>query len=220
MPKWVALALIVAAISLAGCNIEFGDGDFELGVPYRAQEQFNYCAPASVLMWRLYDGLPEVSQTTIFNWMGGTGCVNQITTRNAVNHFTRTLDAFWDRASPVDAEGLIARQITSMDRLTPVIAVINGNHTVVINGGKWHDEGDLYVWDRLIYHDPDPAFGRNFPVSADDWLDLLFCPESAFTCDQIISGNASKAWAFNLSSYGPRITSVGGGGYVPPDNQD
>jgi hypothetical protein len=116
-------ALIAASTLLAGCRLGSYE-DYQLGVPYRQQEQYNYCVPASVLMWRLYDGLPAVSQTTIYNWLGGQAC-NPTGVPSALSHFTNTFDTYLDvvfSPSQLDREELVARQITAEDGRTPVIA--------------------------------------------------------------------------------------------------
>src|SRR5947209_3000623 len=135
---------LLSALLFSGCNLQPDVGS-TLGVPYRSQEQFNYCTPASVLMWRRYDGLPEVSQTTIFNWMGGTGSTNQIRVAQAVNAFTYTRDAYWDNAPSSDYKSMAARQITAFSTGTPSIVVVRYDHTGVINGGQYHVQGQYKV---------------------------------------------------------------------------
>lgn len=63
MKSWSTLCLM-AIFLLSGCLPE---GPNTLSIPYRSQEQYNYCASASILMWRLYHGLTPVSQASIHN---------------------------------------------------------------------------------------------------------------------------------------------------------
>lgn len=82
-------------------------------MPHRQQIQFNYCVPASILMWRLWDGLPEISQDTIWTWLGGPPCTPE-EVPPGVNHFTNTYDAVLDEVygpSTTEWEELFARQI-------------------------------------------------------------------------------------------------------------
>ncbi|HYU33454.1 MAG TPA: hypothetical protein VEW48_14960 [Thermoanaerobaculia bacterium] len=190
-------ALLLAAGLVAGSCIP---QDHKLNIPYRAQEQFNYCTPAAVLMWRLYDGLVTVSQTTIFNWMGGTGNTNQINVANAVNYFTNTRDAYWDSGSPTTYRQMAARQITAFDRSIPSIVVINYDHVVIVNGGSWHTDPNYRVWDEVFAHDPDPFWGANRYFSAGSWI-YSFCPPGNRYCDQIISSGATYDWSTNYTTY-------------------
>ena len=89
--------ILLPLLSLVACNIP-EDEAVKLGVPYRGQEQFNYCAAANVQMWRLYHGYPSVSQQSIFNWMGnlpGACGSNQLGIEGALRHFTDAFDATW-----------------------------------------------------------------------------------------------------------------------------
>jgi len=60
----LARALLAGAILvLAGCGGNLVDQpDYTLGVPYHAQESFNYCVPACIQMWMDYDALPVESR--------------------------------------------------------------------------------------------------------------------------------------------------------------
>src|SRR6185295_220648 len=103
----------------------------------------------------------------IFSWMGGAGCATQPVVASAVNHFTLTSDAYWDHGGGANANELAARQIASMSHGLPVIAVVDYNHAGVLNGGKWHADDVVNVWDFVYFHDPDPAFGgANLQYSA------------------------------------------------------
>lgn len=199
------LAILAVTSILASCNVT-SNPFYSLGIPYRAQESFNYCGAASVQMWRLYDRLSEVSQKEIHDWMFNywPACgSNQLGIQEAVNTFTNTRDAYWDRVYPQDFESAITRQITSMDSRVPVIAVVDYNHTVIINGGTWHDDGELYVWDTVYAHDP--AWGANRQYTAADWLDA-FCYD---TCEQIVSYSAVGSWITNKRDFAHRVVYEG-----------
>lgn len=213
MIRATPLILLAPMILFVGCGGEIADSsDVKLGVPYRAQDPNSFdCGPASVLMWRLYDGKSEISQQTIGSWMGGTGCgSSQQSIVAAVNHFTATSDAFWDLTSELDYQEFFSRQITSIDNGVPVIPILYGGlHAAVINGGKWHENADAdYQWDYVYLHDP--LTRSNDQYSADLWRDTN-CP-SGSPCEQIASQGASGAWSSNLQTYGGDVVLGGGGG--------
>jgi hypothetical protein len=204
--------LIVFSTLLSGCRLGSYE-DYRLGVPYRQQEQDDYCVPASVLMWRLYDGLPAVSQTTIYNWLGGQAC-NPTDVPSAVSYFTNTFDTYLDivfSPSQLDREELVARQITAEDRQTPVIAIVGSarDHVGVINGGRYTKQGSYYEWEFLYFHDPKPG-GQNSYYSARQWMDF-FCRTGYGYCGQILSASAASGWQNYYSSYGDSVLLYGGG---------
>lgn len=212
-PGSTLFLLCMLALLLPACRIA-RDNSVRLGVPYRSQAPGSFdCGPASVLMWRLYDGLPEISQQTIGNWMGGTSCgVTQQALADAVNHFTLTRDAFYDLAADIDFREFLSRQITSIDNEIPVIAVIYGGlHAGVVNGGAWHDNSaGQHQWDYVYFHDPD--VGANDYYTGDSWKDVS-CPSGA-TCQQIISLSGSGGWSDNLNIHGGSVVLGGGGGGI------
>lgn len=212
---------LAPALLLAACGGQISSNpSVDLRVPYRAQDPNSFdCGPASVLMWRLHDGLSELSQATIGNWMGGTSCGGTTTEAivAAVNNFTLTHDAFRDLTGYNDYRAFFSRQITSIDNREPVIAIIHGGlHAGVVNGGKWRSltTGD-YQWEYVYFHDP--LVRANDYYTADSWQDTN-CPEPS-ACQQVISSSASGAWSYNLSTYGDDVGIGGGGGYTGPDNQ-
>lgn len=210
--RW--MLLLVSALPLGGCNIGASEY-YEVGVPYREQERSDYCVPASVLMWRLYDRLSDIPQSTIYNWLGGRAC-NPTDVPRAVNHFTNTFDAYLDvvfAPSDLDREEMIARQITSLDRLSPVIAIVGSrrDHVGVMNGGKYSRQGSYYQWDFVYFHDPAPG-GRNTYYTAQNWIQR-FCDSYYSYCGQILSVNAAKNWDSYYASYGGSILIYGGDGY-------
>lgn len=211
------LSIPLLASILTGCNLPKDQG-IKIGVPYRSQENYNYCGAASVQMWRAKDGLTSVSQATIFNWMSNyyPACgSNQLGIEAAVRNFTVSgRDAYWDYAADTEFQDMISRQISSMDSRVPVIAVVDYDHTGVLNGGKWHQEGNYNVWDFVYFHDP--ALYSNVQYSATDWMHN-FCPGYWGSCDQILSSSASAAWYYNLQNYGDDVE-PGGGGVDPRDD--
>lgn len=207
MKRFRLYSALLGLLVLTGC-IPSGS-PIKLGVPYRAQERYNYCTAASISMWRLYDGLPERSQTYIFNWMGGQGCTTQFAAADAVSFFTNSgADAYWDNDSSANSDRMAARQITSIDAGIPVMVVVRYDHTGVLNGGKWHEMGASYVWDYVYFHDPDPRYGANVYFAANHWLDQ-FCPSSQTSCDQIISAAATAAWWNNYLTYRSSVVTYG-----------
>jgi hypothetical protein len=220
-PRLLLVTVSVGSL-LAGCNLPQDQG-IKIGVPFRLQDSFNHCGAASVLMWRAADGLEDVSQQSIYDWMSNfyPACgSNQAGIEAAVRHFTLSGgDAYWDHSDDTEYEAVLSRQISSIDSSVPVIAVVDFNHTGVLNGGKWHPEGNYNVWDFVYFHDP--ARGANRQYQATEWMRDWFCPAYWGSCDQVLSLSASGNWIFNLSAYGPRIVPAGGGfnpqGDWPPE---
>jgi len=214
----VALVVMCGLMSMA-CGAT-SSGDVKLGVPYHAQAQGSLdCGPASVQMWTDYDYGFYPSQQEIATWMGGTcSGVSEDTLAAAVNQFTRTDDAYWDFDAPSNVEAFMARQITSIDNYTPVIAIIDFKHAGVVNGGKWHQEGNWYQWDYTYFHDPEVRANDDYPSAR--WH-LVNCPPGQI-CSQIISTIMTQGWVQNQNSYGDQIydsSGCGGGGGCTPENQ-
>jgi len=203
---------IFLAVPLTACGAVGTTNDVKLGVPYVAQDPASFdCGPASVLMWRLYDGRSRITQQEIGDYMGGTSCgVTADAIARAVNYFTWTTDAYVDLAGDIEYEKFLSRQITSIDNSVPVIALIHGGlHAGVVNGGKWHDlQSGYHQWDYVYFHDPLTV--ANDYYSGDAWKDTNCPPSSA--CEQVVSVSASGAWSSNLSTYGSHVVLGGGGG--------
>lgn len=199
----MAFGLGLLAFLAAGCNIRLRT-DYKLGVPFRAQDPTSFdCGPASVLMWRLYHGLPEVSQQAIGQFMGGTSCgASQDAIANAVRHYTISSDAFWDFIESEQEAVFMSRQISSLDARVPVIAIINGGfHAGVLNGGKWRSVTSGYQWDYAYFHDP-LLFANVYYVAA-DWVETS-CVFGGI-CQQIVSSGAIGPWYYNLQTFGDDI---------------
>lgn len=208
---------LLGSTLLAGCGGTIPeDENVNLGIPYREQDQFNYCVPAAIQMWRLYDDLPNVSQATIFNWLGGAPCEPD-EVPDGVDHFTNTNDAYLDlqNATVTQRKQMIARQVTSYNNSRPVIAVVypSRDHVGVINKGKYVDEGDYWTWDWIRLHNPDPFYGANQYHGAQTWIET-FCDIGFAYCAQIASSSATAGWSSNQSTYEPYLAIYGGGG--PP----
>lgn len=216
----VALAALIAA----GCHITFDNPTptgFKLGVPYYAQAAgSDYCGAASVLMWRVYRGGSVISQDVIYTAMGGSGSgVSPNAISNAVNTYAGEYTNVDYAGGIGDPDTLVneffSRQITAIDNLSPVIAIVNqGFHAGVIDGGSNHESTTtgLYVWDTVYFNDPDPVYGgADREYQAGSWQDTM-CGNSA-ACTQIISPSASASGNDNYGSYGDQVTVRGGGLY-------
>lgn len=221
MKRRLALALLglgMLSFALYGCGLSNYER-YELGVPFEWQARPDYCVPASVLMWRLYDGLPRISQTTIYNWLGGRPCL-ATDVPPAVNHFTNTFDAYLDiefSPSALEMEQLVARQITAEAAGSPVIAIVGParDHVGVINGGKYRREGSNYVWEFLFFHDP--ARGEGLYYTSSQWLSE-FCDAGFGHCGQILSFNATTAWQTYYDEYKNFLFIYGGGSSCKPSD--
>ncbi len=205
--------VVLGAATLAACGAT-SSNDVRLHVPYVAQDSEFYCAPASVLMWRLYDGLPSVSQSQIADYMGTTctGTFSYAIARG-VDYFTNSgSDAIYDGDAYDNRKYFVARQISSIDDYIPVIAVLHGNHAGVIDGGHHHeipDSGGMQEWDYLYFNDP--QVGPDVPYEAADWLTEL-CSFEGDTCEQIISSGATGGWYYNYNQYSSQVVVGGGSG--------
>lgn len=215
------VAALVGAASALGCGGTLnGNSNYQMGVPYRQQEQFNYCVPASILMWRLYDGLSSLSQSYIFNEIGGAPC-DPFDAAYGVSRFTISgSDAYLDLTygpSEDERDEMVARQVTSINTAVPVMPIVGAskNHVGIINGGKYSDEGTYYEWEYLYFHDPDPAYGSNIYYAGGDWL-FEFCMPFDSYCGQIVSSSATFDWQNNNSTYGDSVAVYGGGGGCMP----
>lgn len=209
----VVLIVVLTAICV-GCGKIAEDDLVRLGIPYHAQEEFNYCVPAAIQMWADYDGVsPLPSQTEIFDYMGGAPCYADDATRG-VNHFTLTgQDAYLDHVgqlTELKRDQMVSRQITSIDKGIPVVAVVypQRNHVVILEGGSYAPIEGGWRWDTVIAHNPDPWFGSSFRYSADAWLED-FCVASSPYCQQVISSSGSSGWFDNHSSYGDSVVLYG-----------
>jgi hypothetical protein len=211
------LVLCALGLSVPSCRVA-SQPSIKLDVPFRTQIDNGYCGPASVLMWRLYDGRGEISQETIGNFIGCTTAGSSAQAiANGVNQFTDTRDAYWDLAGglgdyDLQRAELFSRQITSIDAGTPVIAVVEGGfHAGVVNGGKWHTDTTtgLKMWDFVFFHDPDPHFGgANKTWGARSWT-------NSYVASQVISAFASRGSATNFDAFGNQI-GIRGRDWPPP----
>ena len=202
--------LLVLSLSV-GCGFISHDSDGKLGVPYYQQEEYNYCVPASIKMWRAYDGLPSVSQTTIWNTLGGPPCSGS-TAAFGVSIYTNTgSDAYLDTVYPSSKNAFLSREITSIDHYVPVMVVVGAarNHVGIINGGSYVQQGStgLYSWQYVFFHDP--GIGPNIYYTSDDWI-LDTCASYFSVCGQVISDIASYAWSSNYQTWGSSTTTYGG----------
>lgn len=208
MRRYVTLApLLILTLS---CQIDIGNQASHsdiLGVPYRQQLDFNTCTAAAVSMWRLYDRLPEVSESDIFTWEGG-HAPNQLVLANAVRNFTSSgSDANWN----VDTDQLNAatKQIASFNNAVPSIAIVGINHVGVIDGGTWYSTGDGRAeWDTVFFHDPNPAIGPDHPFVPGQWL-AFSCGGGGTDCEGVLSASATAGWFFDRANYNNRVSMYG-----------
>jgi hypothetical protein len=204
------ICLILAAAALAlgidGCHQT--ETDWQLAVPWIMQETPNWCAPACIEMWILYDHSPDPGQEAIWDWILHWPMVDRIAM--AVNYYT-TLEDVWadalDARAPIETNGWFARQVTSIANGQPVIVgePIEG-HAVVAKGGKWHHDTQwgMRIWDYVYVNDPwyQPF---NNQIMFDRWQRLTDCICPLGYCEQVISGGATAGWESYLSTYGPEI---------------
>lgn len=200
------------SVLVASCNW-WGPGGARLGVPYRTQPltPSDYCTAASVLMWRLWGGLPEISQSVIYNFEGGHGNTTIAQVAIAVRYFTPSTDAYWDQDVDSNYYQMISRQAASINNGVPVLPAVRFNHAGIIDGGSYHQDGAYYVWDFVYFNDPDPNVGGpDLYLGATDWIQN-FCPAGQGFCDQVVAGSATAGWEQDLSNYGPQVRVSGGG---------
>jgi hypothetical protein len=197
-----------------------------LGIPYRAQEEPYYCAAACVQMWIEYDlkrGLPaqRESQDYLCQWMGCNANpsdpgAHPDNIKAAVNFFTASgcpaklagHDPKKEGAIPQwKSERLLAQQIASVDDLTPMLVAVNdGRHLVILEGGNWHRGPTYGVWDTVIFHDPDPLRGRkNWEVDPTTWVNLTCPPGWYWICYQVYQEFSILNWELNIDNYGEDV---------------
>lgn len=219
MGKPAALSVTLVALFLASlpvvatsCRITSGCGgncgNLDLHVPFVFDEDFFLCVPSSILMWRLYDGLPTTSKIGIANSVGCNWQYVGCTTQEAVSGvrlFTVTgRDAYLDDYGGIgDPDTLLAeyasREITSMVNGVPVLGIVNGaSHAVVITSGNYTTRSDgLKQWDWVYVNDPSDSPGYT-KYSAGAWLNI--------SVYHVISNTAKNGWQGNFSTWAPRTT--------------
>lgn len=203
----LAPAVAILLLLSTGCGAT-NQNEVKLGVPFHTQALDSLdCGPASVQMWAHYDRDSNIfSQEQIRNWMGGTSSgVSPEQIADAVDYFTYTNDATWDFEGYNVYRDFFARQITSIDNYTPVIAIVDFNHAVIVNGGLWHDENidgeTYYLWDYTYFHDS--LRRANLKFGSEAWINHN-CPPSQI-CSQIISQSAISAWGSNMAGVGGSV---------------
>lgn len=207
MRSWTATLVLISLMPLwVACGGLFeGSPQPVLGVPYVEQERFNYCVPASIAMWRGYDGLPEMSQDEIWNQLGGAPC-DGLDAALGVRLLTNSGgDAYLDLETPALSEDFLARQLASINNRVPVMVIVGParNHVGVINGGSYQlNASSGYRWNTVLFHDP--AYGPNLEYSSSDWVEHS-CRSYWSYCGQIISYGASANWVVDLQTFGSQI---------------
>jgi hypothetical protein len=218
----LVLLAVGASTLLAGCRIAFSPEGIQLDVPFEQQLPiaWDYCGPANVLMWRLYEGYPWTSQETIYATMGigGQGTSPPVIA-SAVASWANISQASYEVQScdggPFDKRELIAaRQITSIDGEAPVIVIVDGGfHAVMVTGGDWHHDSStgLDVWDFTYIHDPQATSGHRY-YSAGHWIDWF---TFGYTCEQVFDGAVVGNTGYNLNTYGGNVVAYGYDGPRP-----
>ncbi len=219
MMRLLALVMMASVVT-KGCTITLGSdgsgdgssGSPALNVPYVQQQNPEYCGPASILMWALYDHVENLTQTQIGAYIGAsasTGSSPQAIA-SGVEHFTLTgKDAVLDYAGGESDEVSLfySEEVTSINSEVPFIAIIGGaTHAGVASGGSWHvdDTSGYYVWDTVIFQDP--ILGPGQVYVAGQW--------TAEDISHILSVSASEAAGTNLSHYGGKVELRGAGGGI------
>lgn len=218
-----ALALLSPlALILSACGIWSSPSGVLLDVDFRQQlpDSWDYCGPANVLMWRLYNGYSEVSQHQIYNSMGiGGQGTSPEKLAEAAWSWANVLQATFERVScdggAFDQREIIAaRQITSIDNDTPMIVIVDGGfHAVLAIGGDWHHDSSsgLDVWDVTYVHDPRLTHGE-VHYGAGSWIDWY---AAGFTCEQVFDEGAVGNTGYNLETYGDNVVVYGYDGPGP-----
>ncbi len=215
--------LIIGLALLHGCNLT-QHRDNRLGVPFRTQEQMDYCTAACIQMWQAYNGLPETPQQVIYAFYGGSGGSKNMQA-SAVNYYAfggggdvAYMMEFADIPHETEEDMFrrsCAKEISSIDAEFPVIALIHsGLHATVLDGGHWHIEGDMYMWDSLYVNDPSHFSPGDYydPIA---WRSLL--DGGRGLAEHFMSSSACGNWLSNYGAYGGSVWDP----LVPtdPDNQ-
>ena len=214
-------ALISATVITKSCSVGFGGGNSNgtsgspaLAVPWVGQENSEYCGPASILMWALYDGVSGLTQTAIGTHIGTSvssgSSPSQIVA--GVDYFTRSgRDAgLAYRGGTTDEQGVYySQEVTSINSGTPFVAFIFGaTHAGVASGGSWHydDSSGLYVWDSVTLQDP--IAGPGITYIAGQWTDE--------DVGHVMSASASAQASYNYDTYGGSVGMRGSSGTIRP----
>lgn len=209
-----------AVLAPKSCSVGFGGGSNgtsgspALAVPWVSQDNSEYCGPASILMWALYDGVTGLTQTEIGNYIG-TSLSNGSTREQivaGVNYYTRSgrdaVLAF--PGGTTDEIGVYySQEVTSINSGVPLIAFITGSrHAGVARGGSWHydDNSALYVWDSVIFQDP--ITGPDQVYIAGQW--------TSENVAHVVSSSASAQAGYNYNYYGGSVGLRGSSGIIRP----
>ena len=213
MLKVAGLLCMAAVVSMKTCTITFGNPpppgvvtNFSLGVPWYQQQGPQYCGAASVQMWAGFDRL-FFTQSGIATTMGLDPAhgVDRGAIQLGVNRFTSsgsTAQLAYACCTGDFRAIFDSGEITSMNSRVPVLSIVNGGlHAGVVDGGEWHlnDDGTLYVWDTVFFHDPEIRPDITFLAS--DW--------DNYTESHIITPSALAAAQSNYSQYGGVVVERG-----------
>lgn len=204
--------LTIGLLSLAGCS-PYNFPNPELNVPFRHQEEWDYCMAACIQMWQGYHRLPETPQSVIHQFYGGSGGQLQAMA-NAVAHFVFSYSvgviAMLDYTDDPDPDPwwrtVCAKQITSIEQREPFIPILYSlRHAVTVKGGEWYPEGSYKVWSGVSSHDPWPPdvgwADRRF--SSGEYRNALAYNYNV--AQYIINEHAIAGWHSNLVTWGSSV---------------
>ena len=209
---------LLLASSTVGC---FGP-DYHLGVPYREQEAYNYCVPASILMWRLYDGLPELSQSTIFNGLGGAPCDGLDAAYGVALYTASGYDAYFDHVfgpSETERNEMVSRTDHFGGRgCTCDGSCLSYEKTMWESSmeGSTRKKEHLLAVELLVLSQPRSLLLAPTSTTRPECGSPISVKPSIPSAGQVISGSAAGAWSSNYSAYGDSVAVYGGGGGCLP----
>jgi len=211
MRKFLIIAAIVGILlTMISCF----DGpwtDILDDVPYRPQEQYNYCAIACIQMWSWYHGYTNVTQTDIADYIGidtlGTYPESVV---EGINHFTQSNGFLVEyNNTNLGQDYCIAACIAAIKDFTPAIMPFYcGTHAVLVIGFTWHYEDSIRIADTMYYHDPNPQHGANMDVTAIGLKIGRFSPIINTNKYLVIVGRQANLWD-GLDGYNTFITEGG-----------
>jgi hypothetical protein len=211
--------LMAAVVATKSCTISVGgnsgagsSGSPGLNVPWIAQVNSEYCGPASILMWALYDHVSNLTQDQIGSYIGASPTSGSSPTGilNGVHYFTisgRDAGIDYPGGSSDQIALYYSDEVTSINSQVPFIALIGGaTHAGVASGGSWHhdDSSGYYVWDSVIFQDP--IVGPNQPYIAGQW--------TSEDITHFVSLSASAGSNANLNTYGGQVALRGSRGRI------
>ena len=198
----VLILIIICTIGVTGCF----DGPWhdERDVPFRPQEEGDWCGVACIEMWSLFDDrFHGNSQMEIAIWLEQYG-EHPVSWGYHAEDLTRCVREFTDsqgylkkeRASNLGQDSCIASSIASIkDFRLSMMPFDKGDHAVLVIGYIWHYDNGQRVADEIIYHDPKK--GGHLDLPAGLLKSNYFKPDKRDSTYWVIVGrqkNASDGW--------------------------